>query len=179
MTVKKTSRCPSSEPVPVLPLLFRSSSDTEQAQKDASGEFFPAFQAREARVPVVNRFFVTSWQRSTGVTAARTLGSTQYLQPVLNEIGGNNVTAKVVLFMLEVLAADSKTAESEKVWLNCARFGPTVRLCCRYLLPDRSLCCFLHPGEPAQGRGVGLVGSVCRFGFENRDRESDWVWRRS
>ena len=107
--------------------LFRSSSDTEQAQKDASGEILPLLsQAREARSAggesVLRYELAKIYWGDRGKDSAEAL---KYLQPVLNEIGGNNVYREgALLFMLEVLAADGKTAESEKVLAELRKVWP-------------------------------------------------------
>ncbi len=107
--------------------LFRSSSDVEQARKDASGEILPLLaQAREARSiggESVLRYELAKMH--WGDKGKDPDEAIKALNPVLNELSGDSVYREgALLFLLEVLSAEGKTTESETILAELRKAWP-------------------------------------------------------
>ncbi|NCF99222.1 MAG: tetratricopeptide repeat protein [Planctomycetia bacterium] len=98
--------------------LFRSSSDSEQAIKDASGEILPLLeQARSDRDEggeSVLRYELAKMHWSDkGKDAEKALS---ILDPIMDALSGNSVYREgALLFLLEILSANAKQERSERV----------------------------------------------------------------
>ncbi|OUU25582.1 MAG: hypothetical protein CBC13_01905 [Planctomycetia bacterium TMED53] len=107
--------------------LFRSSSEVDQARKDASGEILPLLaQAREARSvggeSVLRYELAKLHWGDRGKDAAEAI---KVLNPVLTVISGNNVYREgALLFLLEILSSEGKTVESETILAELRKVWP-------------------------------------------------------
>lgn len=107
--------------------LFRASTEVEQARKDALGEVLPLLtQSREARSvggeSVLRYELAKIYWGDRGKDSDEAL---KYLQPVLKDLGGNNVYREgALLFLLEILSANGKTLESEQVLAELRKVWP-------------------------------------------------------